>query len=203
LNRQFDVILFDLGGVLIELSGVARMLELTGNQMAPGELWRRWLTSAAVREFESGKSSIDAFADGVRREFDLPISSEQFVTEFGGWILGPYPGAVDLLNRLADSATLACLANTNHLHWQRVKNEMGLVPLFKFAFASHEIGTLKPDKEAFQFAIDSLGCSADRILFLDDNQINVDAANAVGMVSFRVNGVVEAEEQIKNLGILR
>lgn len=177
------------------------MLELTGNQMAPGELWRRWLTSAAVREFESGKSSVEDFAAGVRHEFDLPITSDQFIAEFGGWIMGPYPGAVDLLKRLGDSAILACLANTNHLHWRRVKNEMGLVQLFKFTFASHEIGTLKPDREAFQFAIDALGCPAGRILFLDDNQINIDAANSMGIVSYRVNGLSEAEQKLTELGI--
>jgi len=201
LNRSFDVILFDLGGVLIELSGVDRMLELTGNQMTAEELWHRWLTSPAVREFESGKSQVEAFAAGVRHEFDLSITTEQFVTEFESWLVGPFPGAVDLLKRLSAAATLACLANTNHLHWQRVKNEMGLLELFKFTFASHEMGTLKPDREAFQFAIDALACSPDRILFLDDNQINVDAALSVGMASYRVTGVMEADQRLKALGI--
>ena len=115
-------------------------------------------------------------------------------------MVGPYPGAVDLLKRLSESATLACLANTNNVHWQRVRSEMGLLEWFKFTFASHEIGTLKPDRDAFQFAIDSLQCSADRILFLDDNQINVDAANSIGMNAYRVNGVAEAEQRLSLLG---
>jgi putative hydrolase of the HAD superfamily len=176
------------------------MLELTGERMSPEELWRRWLTSPAVREFESGRSQVDVFADGVRREFDLSISTEQFIQEFGTWLVGPYPGAINLLKRLSDQAILACLANTNHLHWQRVKDEMGIVELFKFAFASHEIGALKPDREAFQFAIDSLGCSAERILFLDDNQINVDAARSIGIVSYRVTGIFEVDQKLRESG---
>lgn len=47
-KRPFDAIVFDLGGVLIELAGVSRMLELLGHRLTPDELWVKWLTSPSV-----------------------------------------------------------------------------------------------------------------------------------------------------------
>jgi hypothetical protein len=56
-TKLFEVILFDLGGVLIELSGISTMLAWIGPTMTIEELWRRWLTSPGVRLFESGRIS--------------------------------------------------------------------------------------------------------------------------------------------------
>jgi len=62
---------------------------------------------------------------------------------------------------------------------------MGLGPCFDVRFSSHLIGHLKPDKEAFEFVVAALGCAPERILFLDDNRLNIDGALAVGMQARR------------------
>ena len=59
-----DIVLFDLGGVLIELGGVRALRELA-DIASDDEVWRRWLTCPWVRTFESGQSSTAEFADGV------------------------------------------------------------------------------------------------------------------------------------------
>ena len=46
-----DVVLFDLGGVLVDFGGVEAMKELSGIT-DDDELWHRWLTCRWVREFE-------------------------------------------------------------------------------------------------------------------------------------------------------
>ena len=47
-RSPFDAIVFDLGGVLIELGGVTRMLELLDHRITVEELWTRWLSSPCV-----------------------------------------------------------------------------------------------------------------------------------------------------------
>ena len=42
--RSVDVVLFDLGGVLIDFGGVGPMKELSGIT-GDEELWRRWLAN--------------------------------------------------------------------------------------------------------------------------------------------------------------
>ena len=103
-NRPFDAIVFDLGGVLIELGGVTRMLELLDHRVTVEELWARWLSSPSVSRFETGRMDANQFALALLAEFELPLRPAQFLAEFTAWPKGLYPGAIDLLHDGPESA---------------------------------------------------------------------------------------------------
>lgn len=186
-KQSFDIIVFDLGGVLIELSGVPRMIEWTGNTMSVDELWSRWLASPTVRAFEKGETSADEFAAGMVSEFHLPVDETQFLHEFITWPRGWFHGVVQLLENIGQKYKIASLSNTNSFHWGRVTTEFRIEELIQFNFPSHLTGLLKPDREAFENVINTLSIPPDRILFFDDNQINIDAAITVGFHAYRVS----------------
>ncbi len=198
----FDAIVFDLGGVLIELSGVDRMLELLQHQLTVEELWTRWLTSPAVHHFETGRIDADTFATALFTEFGMTIDAAQFIAEFASWPKGLYPGTTELLQQLAPHYQLACLTNTNALHWPRIRDEMGVLEHFARHFASHEIGLLKPHEAIYRHLLDALGHAPERILFLDDNRLNVEAAKALGITAHRVVGLADAIAKLTALEIL-
>jgi putative hydrolase of the HAD superfamily len=201
-HAPFDILLFDLGGVLIELNGVAQMREWA--QIASDEeLWRRWLASPSVRQFETGLATRDEFAAALCAEFALPIGAADFLAAFALWPSRAFPGAHDLLTALATRHRLAVLSNNNVIHWERISRDMGLGDYFSATFLSHEIGLIKPDRAAFEHVVTALGCAPDRILFLDDNLINVEQARDVGMVAHRVAGVEEAATLLRALKLLR
>ncbi|MEZ4677060.1 MAG: hypothetical protein R2932_22850 [Caldilineaceae bacterium] len=143
--NPFDAIVFDAEEVCSsELSGDKRVSRLVQHQLTVEELWTRWLTSPAVHHFETGQIDADAFATTLFDEFGITIDATQFITEFASWPKGLYPGTTDLLQQLAPHYQLACLTNTNALHWPRICDEMGVLDHFARHFASHEIGLLKP-----------------------------------------------------------
>lgn len=178
---RIEAILFDLGGVLIELAGVERMLAWSPSLGSTDELWRRWLASPAVRGYETGRTDRDAFADGIVAEFGLPVARDAFLAEFAWWPRTLAPGAARLLAALAPRYTLASLSNTNELHWERFEREWSLPAMFHHNFPSHAVGKLKPDADYFAHVLDRLGVAPANALFVDDNRINVDAARAVGL----------------------
>ena len=116
MTQRIDAILFDLGGVLIELAGVERMLAWSPSLGTTEELWRRWLGSPAVRGYETGRTDRAAFADAIIVEFGLPIGRDAFLDEFAWWPKTLHPQAKGLLASLAPHYTLASLSNTNELH---------------------------------------------------------------------------------------
>ena len=201
-NRPFDAIVFDLGGVLIELGGVTRMIELLDHRVTVEELWARWLASPSVREFETGRMDDGQFALALLAEFEISLRSAQFLAEFTAWPKGLYPGTIDLLQALAPHYKVACLTNTNALHWPRICDEFGLQPHFAVHFASHQIGLLKPDRAIFQHVLDQLGYAPERILFLDDNALNVEHARSVGLSAYRVVGLDDVTERLTALNVL-
>ncbi len=201
-STPYDVLLFDLGGVIVELAGMPAFRAWLPRGMSDEEIWERWIRSPAVRSFESGNSSAEAFASGVIAEFGLAVEPHSFLAEFEQWARAPFPGALDLLDQLRGRFQLACFSNTNAMHWPRFLGEMGLGEAFHAHFASHELGVLKPDREAYELVVHALGCPAERVLFLDDVAINVEGARDAGLAAHRVQGPEGARTLLRSLSLL-
>jgi len=199
---DIQVLLFDVGGVLVELSGVETMLEWLGRRVTADELWRMWLRSDAVRKFETGQIDANEFAAAATSEFALPIGPQQFLDAFTGWPTGLYPGTLEMLARIPRSYRRAILSNSNALHWPRVLGEMRLGAAFEHHFVSHLTGRIKPDSDAFEHVVESLGCVPAQVLFLDDNLLNIESAQRFGMHAIRVRGAAETHGVLTELGII-
>ncbi len=197
------VILFDVGGVLVEVAGLDVMRGWLDPSLTAAQLWRRWLLSPVVRAFETGQLEPMQFAIGVTREFELPVAPQQFLQSFETWCVGLYPGVVELLAKIPASYDLALLSNSNAVHWPRLRDEMGLARYIPAHFVSHLTGRIKPDPDAFEQVLATLGCQPAEILFLDDNQLNVDAAAHLGIQATRVQGPAEAQRALVARGILQ
>lgn len=202
ISNKIRVLLFDLGGVLIELNDLTTLLQLNGHKMPVNTLWPKWISSPAAREFEMGISTKEQFADKYIEETNLPIKPDEFLNAFTQLPKGLYPDTHRLIDRCRDRYFIACLSNTNAIHWHRLIHEMGIDGMFDQHFASHLTGKLKPDRESFEHVLQSLNCDPTAILFLDDNEINVKAARSVGIIAYRTQGAQETEKILEKIGIL-
>ncbi len=201
-TTQFDVVLFDLGGVLVELPSLQTLLTSTHIPNGAEAVQQYWLTSPIVQTFETGKSEPEQFADALISELALPVDRSTFLEAFTRWPKGLFPGALDLIKALPTHMIRATLSNTNILHWPRLMNEMGLADLFDYHFPSHLTENVKPDKKAFEAVLKKMDLYPDTVLFLDDNQLNVDTANALGIQAYLVHGVEETREVLELTRIL-
>ena len=64
--------------------------------------------------------------------------------------------------------------------------------LFAHCFLSHELGLIKPDREIYDHVVAELSCRPEEILFLDDNQLNIEGA----LDAHRVGGVDDSRRLI-------
>jgi len=198
-----QVILFDLGGVLVDVESVAALQRLLGRPLPQEEVWQRWLTASAwVSTFESGQCTPEAFAAGIVAEWGLTVTAGAFLDDFRYWPKRLFPGVREMLALLAPHYTLACLSNTNSVHWPHMRDTLGLSGLLHRYYLSHEIGHLKPAHAAFGHVLADLGCAPQGVVFLDDNQLNVDAALAVGLQAYRTVGIAEVQAALRSLGLL-
>lgn len=135
-------------------------------------------------------------------EMDHPAAPEDFLELFGSWIAGLYDGTEALLARIPSTYKKACLSNTNEILWPPVRDKFGLGGLLDAYYLSHEMGMLKPDKEAFEYVISDLGVAPERIAFFDDLELNVNSAKQSGLHAFVTRGIVELESELGRLGVL-
>ncbi len=202
LKTSVDLILFDLGGVIIELTGVEKMLDWSTDITSEKDLWDRWLASRAVRDFESGQSTPDHFARTIITEFNLSITPGSFLKAFTRWAQGLYSGVDTLLTSLSDHFALGILSNTNEIHWHRFETKMNFLHHFDYAYPSHLTGRLKPDRETFRYVARDSGYLPDRILFFDDNPLNIESAKSTGMKAFTVSGVSGVLRKLTELDLI-
>jgi glucose-1-phosphatase len=199
--RRADLVLFDLGGVLIELGGVQALGEMAGIG-SDDAVWRRWLTSPWVRRFESGGCSAGEFSHGVVAEWGLAVPPEQFLELFRAWPIGPLPGSSELLADVRQAVPIGCLSNTNSVHWEDQTRRWPLLGMFDYRFLSFDLGEVKPDAAIFQAVADRLPVDRGRILFLDDNALNTEAARSFGFIAEQVAGPAEARRALADHGVL-
>ena len=183
-------ILFDLGGVLVDLDmeacvrafrenlGFARITELLDPCHQKG----------IFMEMEAGRVSADEFRAAVLAESRPGARPEEVDRCIAHLLVGMEPYKVALLERLATRYDLYILSNNNPismplcnammakagLDWQRI---------FKEEFVSCYLKMLKPGQEIFREAIRRTGVAPEEILFIDDSARNVEAAAAAGMRS--------------------
>jgi putative hydrolase of the HAD superfamily len=198
---QTRIVLFDLGGVLIELGGVDHFGQLIGEN-DESVIWSTWLRSTWVRRYERGFCSRDDFAHGMREEHGLELGAGEFLDLFLSWPRGLFPGAEELVASLAPGVGTACLSNTNELHWNEQQDAPVLHRLFETRFLSHELGLVKPDREIFEHVLEDLDLAGPEVLFLDDNQINVDGALQAGLDAQVVKGVDAVRALLDERGLL-
>lgn len=194
------VILFDLGGVLMDFAGLRRLQAVVPGAPSYDEVQTRWLGSSAVRDFELGRLDPTRFAERFVTEWSLDQSATSFLAEFKAWARGFYPGVLPLLDRLRQRCRLACLSNSNELHMAVLRDSME--GQFERQFISCEMGLAKPEPALFEVVIRELGVAGSDILFFDDSEQNVWAAESAGMVGERVGGPDELRERLRQHELL-
>lgn len=193
-----DAVLFDMGGVLVELGPLD---ELLGSAMAADDFWPRWLASPSVRAMESGRCSVEEFAIGLVDELGLTIGPAEVVERFAAFPRGLYAGAAELVASVPDRVVTGVLSNTNPLHWERQADAAAIRGLCDRAFLSYRLGLVKPDREIFRRVAGELALAPERILFIDDNRINVEGARRAGLLAEAARGPAEAAAVLARHGL--
>jgi glucose-1-phosphatase len=198
---NIQVVLFDLGGVLIDLGGVPPMKTFARID-SDEEMWQRWLTCRWVRSFERGECSPDEFAAGVVGDWALEVEPAVFLESFRSWPGGPLPGAVELVAEVQASVPIGCLSNTNAMHTENEFAKYEMFDAFDYRFLSYQLGLVKPDRALFERVAELLPVAPGRVAFLDDNLMNVEGATEAGFVARHVRGVDEARAALVALEVV-
>jgi putative hydrolase of the HAD superfamily len=186
------IILFDLGGVLVDLADPVTSIGLS---MSGEEFWSIWLSSPLVQQFETGRLSASEFVSQFGAELGFN-NADEFDRALRSWHLLLFDGAEEALKSLTESNTIALLSNTNEIHWQHVESQTDVFSEFARVFLSYKTGNAKPSAAAFHDVVQHFGCDPKDIVFFDDNAGNVAAAEAEGLRAVQVQGWSNVEQEV-------
>ena len=192
------MLLFDLGGVLVDFTGVRDIAALLSKPASRADIVERWSHCPVSYAFGVGEIGPAEFAQRFVRDWGITLEPEQFLREFRSWSRGFLSGARELLDTLRPRFRLGAVSNSNEVHWAR-NAELGVTQQFEFAVSSHQVGACKPDAAIFEAALRRAGIAAEAVAYFDDLQENVDAATELGMRAFRTEGVEAVRNCVKML----
>ncbi|PCI78902.1 MAG: hypothetical protein COB20_06065 [SAR86 cluster bacterium] len=193
------MILFDVGNVLVELGDASLIRNHSTTSFTDSYFWETWSTLQGVADFESGKTDPLAFADDVIDFYDLKLSPENFIEVFRGGAKRKFEGVDEFLSRLSNTYEIACLTNTNPIHWPKIRDDFELGSLFRKSYVSYEIGLLKPNASIFRHVLDDTHYEAQEILFVEDNVDNILSAKSLGFQCCHVKNFEDARSKIDDI----
>lgn len=179
------LMLFDLGGVVVDWNGIAELAALSA--VTPAEAAERFASSDICTAYEKGQIDEAVFIDHMIALYDLPFSTSQFRLQWRLWVGEAFDGVIDTIKGFRGSIKTACLSNTNDMHWKHLTAYVPVEAMFDHVFASHQIGAVKPNADAFQIVMNETGVAAADIIFFDDSAVNIAAAKELGITAYKVD----------------
>jgi len=189
-----SLLLFDLGGVLIESSVFKNLNRLLPKPLEVNAIKERWLFSPSVRRFERGETASCEFAESFIAEWGLRLTPQAFVQEFISWPREFFPGARKTIRDLRTTYRVGCLSNSNPLHWERFR---AVEEDFDITLFSHLLGAIKPDRKIFTLALSECHVEPSKVYFFDDCLANVHTAQSLGITAFHVDGFKSLQDVLR------
>ena len=175
---MITAIAFDWGGIFTEntfdSAAVCNLAKRTG--VAETEIAKVYFP--LMEHFEAGAFDFETFTERFIKESGISLSESEFSDVFLGSVRDRQK-MYDLVASIPERYTVGILSNNVAVLCDGVRDDPRMARVEHFIF-SNEIKVRKPDPAAFAALTDALGRPPEETVFIDDNEGNIAACEALG-----------------------
>ena len=176
---------FDIGGVLEKVSDLDEWLEALRRRLGIDQVALEAALAAVDPRslIGTGDMSEADFRAGYRDAFGLSdAETDDFMARMWDW----YCGELDtemfaFAEGLRPAYATGIISNSADGARREEQARYLFEQLVDDIVYSHEVGLVKPDPKIYELACERLGVEPDELVFIDDTQICVDGAAAIGI----------------------
>jgi glucose-1-phosphatase len=189
-NQQPRLVICDLGGVVIQIDHHRILAAWAARSRLPASEVHAGFPDPAYHAFERGELTESAYLEHVRQRCSLDGTDEELTEGLNRIFLGPDSDTVEVLRGLrADGCTVVALSNTNPIHERAWSTRYAdHLEVFDAIHCSHHLGVRKPDPDAYIRVLEHHRTAPEDALFIDDLEVNVEAARALGLTGIVFEG---------------
>ena len=188
MDKKIRNIVFDLGGVLVDLDFKAAIngLQQTGFANVKEQLMA-FDQGGIFQKFELGEMTAEEFRTAIRENSTVTLTDEEIDALWNAMLLEIPREKLELILDLRGKYMVYLLSNTNSIHWDYVcKNAFNyrgfrVNDYFEETFLSYEMHLAKPNKAIFEKVLHDANLLPEETLFIDDSEANCKAAEEVGI----------------------
>jgi len=200
---QRDVVIFDLGGVLLDWDPRHLYRKLFPDEAAMEHFLATVCTGEWNRRQDAGRPVADAAGLLKAQHPDKAHLIDAYYTRHLDMIAGPVEGSVAILAELREHGTpLYFLSNYSAETYPLARRAFDFLGWFRGGIVSGDVGLIKPDPQIYALLIDRFGIDPHRAIFIDDVAANAEGGRHLGIhgVHFRDPDALRAE--LTELGLL-
>ena len=188
MDKNIKNIVFDLGGVLVDLDfkNAINGLQQAGFANVKEQL-QAFDQEGIFQKFELGEINADEFRTAIRENSTVTLTDEEVDTLWNSMLLEVPRKKLELILELRGKYMVYLLSNTNSIHWDYVCNNafnyrgFRVNDYFEETFLSFEMHLAKPDKAIFEKVLHEANLLPEETLFIDDSEANCKAAEELGI----------------------
>jgi 2-haloacid dehalogenase len=202
-THDIGAVVFDLGNVLIDWHPALAIAAGVGVVEA-----RRFLEAddfdfmAWNHLQDSGRSWADGVAEVRRTHPHWAAHADAYLEHFP-LSLSEVPGTTQVVRELhAAGVRLLGLTNwSDELYYPYAAPRFEVLRMLDDVVVSGEVKAAKPDPRAYEIVAERSGLSLDRLVFVDDKQLNVDAAAELGMDAIVFTDAATLRTELRERGL--
>ena len=188
MDKNIKNIVFDLGGVLVDLDfkNAINGLQQAGFANVKEQL-QAFDQDGIFQKFELGEINADEFRTAIRENSTVTLTDEEVDTLWNSMLVEVPRKKLELILELRGKYMVYLLSNTNSIHWDYVCNNafnyrgFRVNDYFEETFLSFEMHLAKPDKAIFEKVLHEANLLPEETLFIDDSEANCKAAEELGI----------------------
>ncbi|HWD29356.1 MAG TPA: HAD family phosphatase [Rhizomicrobium sp.] len=201
MTSNIKGILFDLGGVLIDWNPRHLYGKLFGADQDKMEFFLHRICPLEWNELQDAGRKLSIATDARVREH--PNWEAEIRAYYGRWeeMIGEeIPGVAPILSELSDRGLrLFALSNWSLETFPLISDRFPVLRTFERIFLSGEARLAKPDPRFYEYALRQIDLPRQRLLFVDDNPRNVEAARSLSLTSIVFRDASQLRGELRKL----
>lgn len=197
-------ILFDCGGVLVELKFRDLMLRISGSEERANFFFRHlWAPESPWQRYDRGDLTTGEIA-GELAKF-MPAELHPYLEEFVNSSLEAMPpmaGMEEIVDALHEQGYPCYLLSNFSERFEEMPARTPVLNKLDGMVVSYRIHMIKPAPEIFLHTVEALGISPEETLFVDDTPLNIEAAKNAGMEGYVFTTPAAFQAYLQERGIL-
>lgn len=201
---MIKLIIFDIGGVLIEESSRTPMYDNIAKYMGISEDAFEHARKPYWELATIGELSLKQLYELVLKKLNIHKKAEDVVKkhleEYGKIECVRNKDIIRMIEELNINYDVVALTNTEK-EIGEYNRKHGLFEFFERAFVSTELQMKKPDAEIYQAVLHACSALPEQAIFIDDKESYVAGAKTVGMHGIVYRNKVQLEEELRRYNI--
>ncbi len=188
LPNNIDTIIFDLGGVILNLDPLRTIEAFAKITGLSEEQLMKHSRAPVFATYEKGEISSQEFRIGLKDIFKIKMEDSVLEDAWNAMLLDLPLDRLEMIGRLRPKLKTFVLSNTNEIHIaafdkivSKATSGKRIQNYFDTVYYSHKVGMRKPDAEIFEMVVEKNGLVKANTLFIDDTLEHIESAKKLGL----------------------